>query len=47
MMFILKLSWGMCVRILAVLLGMWHDVFVVELMILSNFLMSGFEKGTT
>ena len=34
-------------RILAVLLGMLHDVFVMKLIILSNFLMSNFEKRTT
>ena len=32
---------------LAVLLGMLHASFDIVLIILSNFLMSGFEKGTT
>ena len=35
-----KLSWGRCVRILAVLLGMLHVSFVILLIILSSFLMS-------
>ena len=41
-----KLSWGRCVRILAVLFGILQVFFVILLIILSSFLMSGFEKGT-
>ena len=46
MAFIPKFSWGRYVRILAVLLGMLQASLVILLIILSNFLMSGLEKGT-
>ena len=41
-----KFSWGRCVRILAVLLGMLHVSLVSLLIILSSFLMSGLRNGT-
>jgi hypothetical protein len=41
-----KFSCGKCVRILAVLFGMLQVSFVILLIILSSFLISGFEKGT-
>ena len=41
-----KFSCVRCVRILAVLFGMRQVSFVILLIILSSFLMSGFENGT-
>lgn len=41
-----KFSWGKCVRILAIFFGMLQVSFVILLIILSSFLISGFEKGT-
>ena len=41
-----KFSWERWVRMLAVLLGILHVSLVILLIILSSFLMSGFEKGT-
>ena len=46
MAFIPKFSWGRCVRILVVLLGMLQASLVILLIILSDFLMSGLEKET-
>ena len=44
--FMPKFSWGRCERILPVLLGTLQVSFVILMIILFRFLMSGFENGT-
>ena len=41
-----KFSWGRCVRMLVVLLGILHISFVILLIILSSFFISSFLYGT-